>query len=187
MESLSALQAKSVAVNEEAFEALSIRNAQVAISKTRRDSVQIIDGLDALIDLLPLTAEDLGLFKNDFAFLTSNTYSLVEACRRRGCDIQSEYNNTHYEQRTHQTCSAANGNKKLSHEVFSLCESLVRFVDDFGLRRNVNNAQIEASLRQLKERLGELVNITIRRDCQVSNSFPLSQLFGSRLYCALGF
>ncbi|KAI1301482.1 Protein inscuteable -like protein [Halotydeus destructor] len=149
VESLSALQAKSVAVNEEAFEALSIRNAQVTIGRIRKESVEILDCLDLLIDQLPLTFEDLTFFKNDFAICSSRTYSLVETCRRRGCDT-ADYDG-----------------KKLSIEVFNSCQQLVKFVDDFISRRNVNNAQLEATLRKLKERLGELVNCTIRRDCQI--------------------
>ena len=90
VESLSALQAKSVAITEEAFEALSIRNAQVAITRMRKESASILDGLDTLIDQLPLTIEDLKLFKNDFNLVSSRTYSLVETCRRRGCDVQAE-------------------------------------------------------------------------------------------------
>ena len=90
MESLSALQAKSVAITEEAFEALSIRNAQVAISRTRKESASIMDSLDHLIDQLPLTIEDLKMFNNEFNLVSSRTYSLVETCRRRGCDVRAE-------------------------------------------------------------------------------------------------
>lgn len=65
-------------------------------------------------------------------------------------------------------------------DVFNLCQTMVKFVDDFMLRHNVNNAQLEATLRKQKERLGELVNVTIRRDCQVV-VFTQSQ----RLECGL--
>lgn len=44
---------------------------------------------------------------------------------------------------------------------------MVKLVDDFSSRRQVNNAPLEATLRKLKELLGELVNCTIRRDCEV--------------------
>lgn len=87
---MSALQAKSVAVSEEAFEALAVRNAQVAIARMRKESAEILDSLDMLIDQLPLTIDDLKLFKNDFSLVCSRTYSLVEMCRRRGCDAQAE-------------------------------------------------------------------------------------------------
>lgn len=64
--------------------------------------------------------------------------------------------------------SVTDDRKALSVDVFNLCQTMVMLVDDFTARRTVNNAQLESHLRKQKERLGELVNSTIRRDCQVS-------------------
>ncbi|RWS14660.1 inscuteable-like protein, partial [Dinothrombium tinctorium] len=148
-ECLSALQAKSVALDSDAFEALSIRNAQISIYKIRCLSVDVIDGLDFLIDTLPITIDAIPSFKHGFGSVCQKLCEVIELCRRRGCDY-SPYKGS-----------------KVSTAVSTICQQMIKFINDFGLKGVVNNAQLEATLRKLKERLGELVNLTIRRDCQV--------------------
>ncbi|KAH7643754.1 inscuteable-like protein [Dermatophagoides farinae] len=118
VESLSALQAKSVATTPESFEALSIRNAQVSIQQIRHNSTIIIDELDSLIDSLPVYCD--------------------------GCDYVA--------------------NKQLSIDVIVICEQTIRFMKNFLWKQNVNNAQIEANVRKLKESFGELVDVTIKKE-----------------------
>ncbi|RWS26086.1 inscuteable-like protein, partial [Leptotrombidium deliense] len=148
-ECLSALQAKSVAVEPDALEALSIRNAQICIYKLRCQSVDVIDSLDFLIDKLPLSKEDLQSYGNAFNTVCQKICEVIELCRRRGCDF-SPYKRS-----------------KVSTAVSTICQQIIELLNDFQAKRVVNNAQLEAYLRKLKERLGELVNLTIRRDCQV--------------------
>jgi len=59
---------------------------------------------------------------------------------------------------------------------------MVKFVDDFMASHQVNNAQLEATLRKQKERLGELVNCTIRRDCQVMITKYMTDTMYSNAY-----
>lgn len=156
VESLSALQAKSVATTPESFEALSIRNAQVSIRKMRLDSVEIIDSIDNYIDHLPITLDDLIAIKKDFLITCNKICSVIEVCRMKGCDFVT--------------------NKKISVTVASICHQTVKFINSFIHKKNVNNAQLEATLRKLKENFGELVDITIRRECQVCITLRLKNL-----------
>lgn len=148
VESLSALQAKSVATTPESFEALSIRNAQVTIQQIRKTSSAILDELDSLIDSLPVSVNGLQYLLEAFHETYTKIYSTIEICRRKGCDFAA--------------------NKQLSTDVLSLCEQTIKFMNvQFLYNQNVNNAQIEANARKLKESFGELVDITIKKECVV--------------------
>lgn len=156
VESLSALQAKSVAVDEDSFEALSVRNAQVALRKTRQDFVEINTIIDHLINQLPLTIEDLYHFKLDVEDISCKIHSLIEHCRRRGCDSPSKNNSN----------SSLKG-RRISSDVAIHGLQIAKFVEDFTLKHNVNNAQLEASLRKMKERLTHVVETTTEKDCSI--------------------
>lgn len=152
VECLSALQAKSVATDPESFEALSIRNAQIAIAEVRAKSVAIIDKIDALIDCLPITTKELLSLRKEFDDVGGGVAEAVGVCRRRGCDyLPSKVK-----------CSTAVG---------AITANMTKFIADFLAKHKINNAQLEATLRKLKERFGELVDITIRRDCEVIRAF----------------
>lgn len=158
VESLSALQAKSVAVDEESFEALSVRNAQVALRKTRKDFSDIRVIIDHLINQLPLTIEDLYHFKLDVEDISCKIHALIEHCRRRGCD----------------SITGMKG-RKMSTDIAVYGLQISKFVDDFNMKHNVNNAQLEASLRKMKERVTQVVDSTTEKDlCIIINAlrFP---------------
>jgi hypothetical protein len=158
VESLSALQAKSVAVDEESFEALSVRNAQVALKKTRKDFYEINTIIDHLINQLPLTTEDLYHFKLDIEEISCKIHSLIEHCRRRGCD----------------STTGIKG-RKMSTDIAVHGLQISKFVEDFTMKNNVNNAQLEASLRKMKDRLTQVVDATTEKDaCIIINAlrFP---------------
>lgn len=150
VESLSALQSKSIASTPESFEALSIRNAQVAIQQVRSQSSALIDDLDSLIDSLPVTTDQgleylYGLFYQTY----QRIYSVIEICRRKGCDFNG-------------------ANRNISHQVIHVCEQTLQLLCVIqGDYYHVNNAQIEASIRKLKEIFGELVDVTIRKECSI--------------------
>ena len=148
VESLSALQAKSVATTPESFEALSIRNAQVSIQQIRHNSTIIIDELDSLIDSLPVYCDGLCYLEEKFHDTFRKIQSLIEICKRKGCDYVA--------------------NKQLSIDVIVICEQTIRFMKNFLWKQNVNNAQIEANVRKLKESFGELVDVTIKKESLVS-------------------
>ncbi len=149
VECLNALQAKSVATTSDSFEALSIRNSQVSIQQIRKSSTKIIDSIDNFIDHLPITYDDLKTLKAHFSQICYKIHSVIEICRRKGCDFSPN-------------------KKKLSVAVSSICQQAIKFINIFIMKRNVNNAQLEATLRKLKENFGELIDHTIKKECQVS-------------------
>ena len=138
-----------MATTPESFEALSIRNAQVAIQQIRKNSSTIMEELDSLIDSLPVSMEGLGYLFDAFHGTYLKMHSVIETCRRKGCDFAT--------------------NKQLSADVISICEQTLKFMSVFLAKGNVNNAQIEANARKLKESFGELVDVTIKKECAVSD------------------
>src|SRR5207249_2443082 len=111
-----------VAVDEESFEALSVRNAQVAIRKTRKESIEIIGNIDHLISLLPLTVEDLTHFKYDVEDISAQIHILIEHCRRRGCDSSHS--------------SSGLKGRRMSSDVAVYGLQIAKFIEDFTLKRN---------------------------------------------------
>ena len=152
MECLSAMQAKSVATTPESFEALFIRNSHITIHKIRKVSVQVIEHIDNFIDILPVTSEDLFNLKKSFSSVCFQICELIEICKRIGCD------------------HAAN-KVKCSASVASLCKNIIKFINIFIEKNRVNNAQLEATFRKLKETFGEMVDTTIRKECKVRSCF----------------
>ncbi|KAJ6224551.1 hypothetical protein RDWZM_003096 [Blomia tropicalis] len=153
VESLTALQAKSVASTAESFEALSIRNAQITIQQIRRSSSSVIDELDSVIDSLPVTIDGLAYLTEMFYHTCSTIRSVVDTCRRKGCD------------------QTINGDRRqLSSEVIDVCNRTFDLMIN-TLRSNkpeqVNNIQIEANIRKLKENFGELVDVSIKKECSI--------------------
>ncbi|XP_025018509.1 protein inscuteable homolog isoform X1 [Tetranychus urticae] len=152
MESLSALQAKSVAFEQDSARALGVRCAQISVRKVRFASVQIIDDIDILIDTLPVTCQRLRDCQHDFGIIYGNIVNLIDICARKRPESELKIL------------------FKIGDEVRSICGTLNLFMTDFMKKNKVNNAQLEAYLRKLKERLGELVDSTIRWECQIITS-----------------
>lgn len=148
VESLSALQAKSVATTPESFEALSIRNAQIAIHQLRQNSADIIDELDAIIDSLPVTFDGLNYLVGTFQETYRKIASVIETCRRKGCDHVAK--------------------RQVSTELATNCDYTLRTMYSFLSDNDFNNSQIEASIRTVKENFGEMIDGTIKKECQVS-------------------
>lgn len=137
-----------------------MRNAQVAVRKTREDSMQILNKIDQLIDQLPLTIEDLTSFKGTIEYVSCQIHSLIEHCRRRGCDSSQPLLGF---------CPTVIGakNRRLSNDVAVYGLQLAKLVDEFCQKHYVNNGQVEVTLRKMKEKLGEVIDSTIRKDCDV--------------------
>ncbi|KAH9401041.1 hypothetical protein TYRP_002627 [Tyrophagus putrescentiae] len=142
VESLTALQAKSVATTPESFEALSIRNAQVAIQAIRRQSSAAIDELDCLLDCLPVSVEGLAYLHESFSGSTAPAIAT-------GADF-------------------ATNTATRTADVMAIVEQTRNFMATFIRRGSgtvVNNAQIEATVRRLREAFGELVDVTLKKEC----------------------
>lgn len=89
-----------------------------------------------------------------FYHTCSTIRSVVDTCRRKGCD------------------QTINGDRRqLSSEVIDVCNRTFDLMIN-TLRSNkpeqVNNIQIEANIRKLKENFGELVDVSIKKECSVS-------------------
>jgi hypothetical protein len=152
-ECLSTLSAKCVATSDHSYELLSIRNSHVTVTEIRQESHRIIDTIDHFIDnCLPITRWQRLERIHDFclAALFDKINSVVELCRRKGCDNKKSQN------------------KCLSMDVIDCCQQFTRFVRSFVAKQTVNNPQLEATLRKLKEQFGELIDQTIKNECNVS-------------------
>ena len=178
-----------MAIDGKSFEALSVRNAQISIRKIRFASVQIIYDLDDMIEKLPLTVTQLISIDKDFTVISANIINVIDICRRRGCDLQETLQQSDGSSGMQPPASSASsissaagstaiyGNlmpARVSNQVEDLCTSMAKSIQDFSAKRKVNNGQLEATLRKLKERFSQLVDYTIQRECKVSLSSPLS-------------
>ena len=110
----------------------------------------IIDELDSIIDSLPVYHDNgLCYIEEKFQDTFQKIQSLIEICKRKGCDFIV--------------------NKQLSTDVIVICEQTIKFMkNSIWKHNNVNNAQIEANVRKLKESFGELVDVTIKKESLVS-------------------
>ena len=122
--------------------------------------MQILNKIDQLIDQLPLTIEDLTNFKGTIEYVSCQIHSLIEHCRRRGCDSSQPLLGF---------CPTVIGatNRRLSNDVAVYGLQLTKLADEFCQKHYVNNGQVEITLRKMKERLGEVIDSTIRKDCDV--------------------
>ena len=151
-ECLSALSAKCVATSEHSVELLAIRNSHLAVTQIRAESDTIIEAIDHFIDnCLPIVRWQKLQRVHDFCLIPvfDKIRSVVDICRRKGCDLKNKCN------------------KSRSEDVIQCYHQFSRFVRSFIDKKCVNNPQLEATLRKLKEQFGELVDQTIRSECQV--------------------
>ena len=155
VECLSALSAKCVVTTELSYELLAIRNSHLTVTKIRAESDRIIEAIDHFIDnCLPITRwQKLQRIHDDCLIqVFDKISSVVQICRRKGCDYKP-----------------LNTKKTLSADVLECCQQFSRFVNCFVTKGVVNNPQLEATLRKLKEQFGELVDQSIKKECQVSH------------------
>ena len=138
------------------LDALMVRNAQIAITQIRALSASILDEIDDMIDLLPLTSNQLSSYHDSFQQISVNIASLVELCYGEEADFGNY-------------CNA-----RLQISLSTICHEMTEFISNFAKRKKINNAQLEATLRKLKERVGEMVGLTIKKGIEVSSSILLS-------------
>lgn len=82
LECLTALQARTLAIDEYSAGALSIRNSQVTIQEIRTESNFIIDFIDYLIECLPLNFNKLSKFSIEFSELWTRLMKQTQAQTR---------------------------------------------------------------------------------------------------------
>ncbi|XP_074593910.1 uncharacterized protein LOC141849470 [Brevipalpus obovatus] len=143
------LESKSVAIDPGSLDALLVRNAQIAITQIRALSASILDEIDDMIDLLPLTIVQLSSYHDSFIQISANIASLVELCYGEEGDFGNY-------------CNA-----RLQISLSTICHEMTEFISNFAKRKKINNAQLEATLRKLKERVGEMVGLTIKKGIEI--------------------
>jgi len=230
LECLTALQARTLAIDEHSAGALSVRNSQVAIQETRLESTFIIDLIDHLIDCLPINGPDsLDQFGLDFSHLwtrlTSQTATTLTAAQGTAttvskpsdqatgnCNYQQQQQTNDYMNVPKREINSKNvrrGNNqltiinctprksaianartlkpldKLAMQIRTVCLEVAQMVNEYqtisaqqqdnynqfvagnnhGLNESIENGQLEASLRRIKEFYGKFVEISIRAEC----------------------
>ncbi|XP_054158907.1 protein inscuteable homolog [Oppia nitens] len=137
-------------------ELMAIRQSHATVADIRRESARIIDTIDHFIDnCLPIQKWQRLQRIHDYCLraLFDRIRSVADMCRRKSFG-GGDYTPTV-------------GNKCLSADTLDCCSQLSRFVQSFVAKQSVNNAQLEATIRKLKELFGELVDQTIKSECSL--------------------
>ncbi|XP_074594390.1 protein inscuteable homolog [Brevipalpus obovatus] len=145
VECLNALHAKEIAETTDQKQALAVRSAQVSIRKIRDSSIEIIDDIEVLIDWIPLELSRLQKFEKDFSLVFENIHSAIRTFRESACD-QAEI---------------------LINELFTVSASIKLLLKEYGLKKIVSNPSLKSQLEKIKELFGKLVDIIIKRKCQM--------------------
>lgn len=186
LECLTALQARTLAIDEHSAGALSVRNSQVAIQELRLESDLILDLIDRLIDTLPLNFNTIDKFSTDFSELyvklleqtraqsapsTSATQTTAPKSSHTYCN---QLNNLTIINCTPRKFAAASSRTlrpldKLAVQVRSICIEMANVIQDYQDNYNsfehIDNGQFEVMLRKIKESYGKFVEISIRAEC----------------------
>ena len=105
--------------------------------------------LTRFIDNLPIIYSDLSLMNTGWAQMSHEIEQMVVFCRKRLSDSTADI-------------------KKLLEYVWRGSRQISKLIDFFVSKKNVNNCQLESSVRKLKENLGQLVNHFIKNESKVS-------------------
>ena len=149
MECLNALHAKEIAETTDLKQALAVRSAQVSIKRIRDTSLEIITDIEALIDSMPLKFSRLQNFVSDFRLVFAKIISINESFRESICD-QAEI---------------------FTEELLSVCESIKLLLHQNKSKKVVSNSSLKRQLEKTKELFCGVVDIIIKRKCQVSFDF----------------
>ena len=148
VESLNALQAKSVATTPQTYEAFLIRDSHITVQQIRAKSTEIIERLDYFIDQLPSTYNTLSLTTTNFSHIYRQIQAIVNICRQKAQNNKLDI--------------------RIIDSVRRSCEQTNKLIDFYICKKSANNSQLESTLRKLKENFGELINVTIKSECKVS-------------------
>jgi hypothetical protein len=189
IESLSALQAKSVAHRQDAQDALAVRNAQVAMQTVRKSSQSVLKELHVLTEQLPLSLVHIDTFRQRFLDLCTPLCQLLELCRRR-CAVnelsieQCKASSTQQNASTAPNCAsgatpttaaATTLTSKLAANVpespdtlyecvCSDSKQVLRVLHTFVQKRQVQNLTLDSALGRLLIHLQCLVERTLLAD-----------------------
>jgi hypothetical protein len=182
LECLTALQARTLAIDENSAAALSVRNSQVAIQEMRLESDLVLDLIDALIDKLPVNLGEIGKLADDFSTIHVR---LVEQTRARtsssAATKQTNSNYTYCNQLNNLTIINCTPRKslvssrtlkpldKLAIQIREICLEMASTIQDYQCNYDsydhIDNGQLEAMLRKIKELIGKFTEISIRAEC----------------------
>lgn len=183
LECLTALQARTLAIDEHSAGALSIRNSQVAIQELRAESSFVLDFVDHLIDSLPLSFTTIGKFAVEFSELwrrlmnqtSLQTSAASQPPRALGASGQQQGQNhltiiNCTPKKSLTSTSLLRPLDKLLVQIRSLCVEFANLLCDHqenfhSASQHIDNGHFECLLRKLKELYGKFVEISIRAEC----------------------
>lgn len=180
LECLTALQARTLAIDDNLAGALSVRNSQVSIQEMRLESDYILELTNILIDLLPINFNTIDKFAVEF----SNLWALLV----RQTEAQTRSNQQRLGSSTYMSCPQSNLTiinctprkslasartlrplddlaNKIRAMCFELANSINQHQENYQSTDCIDNGNFEAILRRIKELYGKFVEISIRAEC----------------------
>ena len=159
MESLSALQSKSVAYTVDMYDAMQVRNSQVAIQTLKANSSDLIKQIVNLIEMLPLEVNEFAFARSRLTLIYDQLCNIIDFCKRR---LNCPANEPVY---SHKSSSKASP-VQLSNEMLLICQQMIAVLNLQHVKKP-DFIEIETSLRVLIDKFGKLIDQTIKRDCKV--------------------
>lgn len=165
MESLSALQSKSVAYTVDMYDAMQVRNSQVAIQTLKVNSSDLIKQIVNLIEMLPLEVNEFTFARSRLTLIYDQLCNIIDFCKRR-LNYQASSSVTH--ETIYSSKSPLNklNPGKLSDEMLLICQQMIAILNLQQIKRP-DFLEIETSLRILIDKFGKLIDQTIKKDCKV--------------------
>lgn len=173
LESLSSMQALTVATDQHSAGVIRIKEAQKDIQELRLESSLILDHIDFLIDALPLDQSALEKFHIEFTSLYQRLLNQTSAkCGQNNKQVCNQPNDnlTIIDRTPRKSLASARSTRpldKLAQQIRHICLDYVNLLYNYQENPNIqiDNGQLESSLRRLKEVFGKFIEISIRAQC----------------------
>lgn len=201
---------RTVAIDKCSLDALSIRNSHLIIQLMRTQSRKVLQLIDNLIDQLPLDLQDVESFAEQFSYvwrkidqLSRHSTLIPSATSNDQIVVNMNINNNYHHQdahKTQQTNQRTNTSPNTKNLVARpldttrrLCLQFAKLLQHYQEpqhNQSIHNANIESSLRKIKEIFGELIDICIRIECNeivkaltITTTQPTIAARGGQHYC----
>lgn len=159
MESLSALQSKSVAYTVDMYDAMQVRNSQVAIQTLKANSSDLIKQIVNLIEMLPLEVNEYTFARSRLALIYDQLSNIADFCKRR---LNSQSNESIYSAKSSSKLSPVQS----SNEMLLICQQMIAVLSPQHAKQP-DFVDVETNLRILIDKFGKLIDQTIKGDCKV--------------------
>ena len=161
MESLSALQSKSVAYTVDMYDAMQVRNSQIAIQSLKANSSDLIKQIVNLIEMLPLEVNEFTFARSRLTLIYDQLSNIIDFCKRR---LNCQLNESNYSSR--KSSSSKLNPVQLSSEMLLICQQMIALLNQTQIKKP-DFIEIETNLRILIDKFGKLIDQTIKKDCKV--------------------